>query len=600
MKWIIRDPKRLLREREEIEKLSAEVDWIRAVHWRLDKETLALMADLDITIHGIVREVDLTYPDAFPDTPAYIRPRDRTQQWSIHQYGEGGSFCLEWRADNWHSEVTGADLIRSFYKLLSTEQHPEQPMRVPSAHRLTRGQAIQSSARRLVTTPGLAEAIAAMPLDAAVPIRTRTLLHTSVTVCFVTEVGNADGSFNPVFDVPKGISSYFPLCAWTCNGFAIRSSILAPKTNVRTVDDLLALIGQLGVAEPIALVREPGLSQFGDVLLVITDEDGAPRRAWGIDDGEIHAYAVVHGADSAARLPSAHARLKDIRVAILGLGSLGSKVAISLGRAGCRKFVLVDDDIFLPENVCRNELSWDSIGVHKVHAVEEALTLIAPDVDVDIRVHRLAGQEPSITAASVLKAVSCCEMIIDASAKPEVFTLLAAIAKTNRRPMCWGEVFAGGIGGLIARANPHAGPNPLAVRNAILSHLATLPPAPYVNATRYDIDDGEPIVADDADVSQIASALTRMALDTLLERQPTAFSHSAYLIGLRKEWIFDHEGAFETFPIDVTGEGWDSQEPTAEDRADALAMLVKLLNEEANDYAGPAPPDSGCDQSGAA
>jgi hypothetical protein len=45
-------------------------------------------------------------------------------------------------------------------------------------------------------------------------------------------------------------------------------------------------------------------------------------------------------------------------------------------------------------------------------------------------------------------------------------------------------------------------------------------------------------MADDADVSQIASALTRMVLDTLLERQPSAFPHPAYLIGLRKEWIF--------------------------------------------------------------
>jgi hypothetical protein len=145
-----------------------------------------------------------------------------------------------------------------------------------------------------------------------------------------------------------------------------------------------------------------------------------------------------------------------------------------LPRSGCRKFLLVDDDIFLPENICRNELSWDSVGVHKAQAVQEALSLIAAGIDVDVRVHRLAGQESSLRAASVLKAVSACDIIIDASAKPGVFTLLAAVAKTNRRPMCWGEVFAGGIGGLIARANPDSGPNPLAVRNGILSHLATL------------------------------------------------------------------------------------------------------------------------------
>src|SRR5260370_38468590 len=98
MRWIIRDPKRLIREREQIENLASEFDWIAAVHWRLDKETLALTADLDITIHGIVREVDLTYPDAFPDTQANIRLRDRSQCRSIHHDGERGLFCLEWHA----------------------------------------------------------------------------------------------------------------------------------------------------------------------------------------------------------------------------------------------------------------------------------------------------------------------------------------------------------------------------------------------------------------------------------------------------------------------------------------------------------------------
>ena len=267
-------------------------------------------------------------------------------------------------------------------------------MAVPSAHRLTRGQEMRSSAHRLVTTPGLAEAIARAELNGAVPIRTRTLLHPSLTVCFVTETGNAEGSLAPVVDVPKGISSYLPLFAWKGNGFVIKSS-LARNTKVRTVDELIAFVGRLDVAEPLALVREPASSKLADLLLLVTDESGVPQQAWGIDDGELHEYAVVSGADSVDRLPPAYARLKDTRVAIVGLGSVGSKVAIPLARSGCRKFLFVDDDIFLPENVCRNELAWDSIGVHKARAVQEALSLIGSGIDVDVRVHRLAGQGSS-------------------------------------------------------------------------------------------------------------------------------------------------------------------------------------------------------------
>lgn len=49
-----------------------------------------------------------------------------------------------------------------------------------------------------------------------------------------------------------------------------------------------------------------------------------------------------------------------------------------LARSGCRKFLLIDEDIFLPENICRNELSWDAVGVHKAEAVREALSLLRP------------------------------------------------------------------------------------------------------------------------------------------------------------------------------------------------------------------------------
>jgi hypothetical protein len=114
----------------------------------------------------------------------------------------------------------------------------------------------------------------------------------------------------------------------------------------------------------------------------------------------------------------------------------------------------------------------------------------------------------------------------------------------NYRAMCWGEVFAGGIGGMIARARPQIDPNPQAVRDAFLRYLEDQPPAPYKNATNYDDVEGEPIVADDADVAQIASAVARMALDTVTEAQPSAFPSQVYLIGLRPEWIFS--GAFDT------------------------------------------------------
>ena len=108
----------------------------------------------------------------------------------------------------------------------------------------------------------------------------------------------------------------------------------------------------------------------------------------------------------------------------------------------------------------RHELSWEYVGVHKVEAVHEALTLIAPGVQVDTQITRVVGQESALAAATTLKNLSNCDLLIDATANPEVFLSLAAIAKQYRKPLCWGEVFAGGYGGLIACARPVRDPNP--------------------------------------------------------------------------------------------------------------------------------------------
>jgi hypothetical protein len=56
------------------------------------------------------------------------------------------------------------------------------------------------------------------------------------------------------------------------------------------------------------------------------------------------------------------------------------------------------------------------------------------------------------------------------------------------------------------------------------------------------------MIADDADVSVISAHLARMALDTLRPVAETDYPCSAYVIGLRKEWIFEN-GPFDTFPV---------------------------------------------------
>src|SRR5690606_15498447 len=189
MKWAIDEPARFLREQAELDRLEAESGWLSTA-WRI-AENGSVIVDLDMTVHGRVFAGQMTYPDTFPDSPPYICPRDKTERWTDHQYGAGGSLCLQWRADNWHPDVSGADMVRSARELLSTEQHPDLPIVVPSAQRLTAGQELRGAARRFVATAELLVSWMALPLPSRTRLKSAVVYNSRTIVMFATKVGDA-------------------------------------------------------------------------------------------------------------------------------------------------------------------------------------------------------------------------------------------------------------------------------------------------------------------------------------------------------------------------------------------------------------------------
>lgn len=580
MKWAISNPTRFLYERAELDRLENQVDWLSTA-WRIDVEG-KIEVDLDLAVHGRTYAGRMTYPDVFPNSPPYIRPRDPSERWTMHQYGLGGALCLQWRADNWHPHVTGADMIRSAFDLLSAEQNPEQPINVPSAHHMTEGQLMRSEVHRFVVTQGLLHAFHALPQQSRAVLTTRTILNSTAQVAFVSEISVADSEAQAITDLPVGLSSYFPLFSWRGEGYVFRSEAAITRATIVSTDDLQRTLSEAGLRSDDLLVKEDGGSKYKEKIVVLLAPELTSLRVFSIESNEqpvLREYKVIMPSDTDARLPEECERLSTIRVGIVGLGSIGSKVALSLARSGVRRFLLVDDDYLVPGNLVRHELSWAFVGVHKVNAVRDALRLVAAGVTVDVRSHRIAGQESALTAAAALKDLANCDLLIDATANPEVFLRMAAVAKANKKPLCWGELFATGYGGLIARARPDLDPNPLVVRSALHEYLATLPLAPFQNAPGYDAEEERPLVAYDSDVGNIATWLTGFVIDAALQRNPSRFPYPIYLIGLRREWIF--EQPFDTRPIDAQGDGWDEEAgPIAdEDRLAALSVVLKLYEE---------------------
>lgn len=153
--------------------------------------------------------------------------------------------------------------------------------------------------------------------------------------------------------------------------------------------------------------------------------------------------------------------------------------------------------------------------------------------------------------AGVNGALSECDLIIDTTANPTVLNHLTAVSLSSGNSLVWGGVYAGGIGGYIARSRPEKEPTPHLVRQALNDFYETIDTAPPVATHEgYDgQDSGDVFIASDVDVSLLAVHLTSFALDTLIKAEPSDFDAPIYILGFRRAWEFD--SAFHVQPISV-------------------------------------------------
>lgn len=78
-------------------------------------------------------------------------------------------------------------------------------------------------------------------------------------------------------------------------------------------------------------------------------------------------------------------KLKQSKVAIYGIGGVGSFVAEGLARSGVEKFVLVDDDDICLTNLNRQiHATQKTIGKAKVEVMKERILEINPDAKVEV------------------------------------------------------------------------------------------------------------------------------------------------------------------------------------------------------------------------
>lgn len=544
MRLLLEEPIRMRAETRGLDELAGTSGWLSKLEWGFT-EAKDVCVDFDITVNDKVHEAVLVYPALFPQAPAYVRPRKPDESWSAHQYPSTGTLCLEWGPDNWYPGVTGAELVVSTHKLLAYEKFgPVIGVAAPSRHELTLGQRVRCESLRFLITQQLQAALEASPHTAPIAIAVGTLHRRPGFVAVATQLG--DEASPTQLGVPKEFSDPIAASSWVRKGFVVWCDEWASLPKV--VNDQAVLREFLKAKGCWPWPNDELQSGF----LLLADEQLRLRPIAVAENTESNTafdYFPVDCTDKGhVRQPERNATLAQRKVAIVGLGSVGSKVAVSLARSGTTRFLLIDDDILKPSNLTRNQLDWSSMGYDKVDAVQSAIQLIYPAAEVVCRTFRFAGQESSSYNTTVLEQIAACDLVIDATASPKVFSSIAAICTRRKVPVVWGEVFAGGIGALMARSLPGFDATPLEIRSAIHAYLAGMPEAPFQHARAYDAEvDDEVFVAGDAEVSSLSASLTQFAIDALVGTEAPRFPNPAYLLGYQKAWIF--EAPFDTHPI---------------------------------------------------
>ena len=133
-------------------------------------------------------------------------------------------------------------------------------------------------------------------------------------------------------------------------------------------------------------------------------------------------------------------KLKETKVCILGLGGLGSNVAILLARAGIGYLKLVDFDIVEASNLNRQQYRVSHIGMKKTKAIKNIIKEINPFVKVDI----LDTKVDKENISSIVKDI---KIIVEAFDRAETKAMAIEKLLTNKNKIV---ISASGMAGLAS------------------------------------------------------------------------------------------------------------------------------------------------------
>jgi molybdopterin/thiamine biosynthesis adenylyltransferase len=307
--------------------------------------------------------------------------------------------------------------------------------------------------------------------------------------------------------------------------------------------------------EPVGLLvvstRDPVDPPAGIPTVVVTPASDSPERegdatvpvdgtTWRLttaaeadDDG----VAVVHAhRDAQKRIDGLidTEALADAHVTVVGLGTVGSTVAVELAKAGVGTFTLVDHDRLEIHNVARHVCGVDDLGRRKTRAVADRVRLTNPlasvetwDGDVTEAPQAFAGRAAESDLVVVCTDTDVSKLVVNR----ECLDIDV--------PAIYAGVYERAMGGDVIRVVPGETP----CYDCILGNMAEDMDrdervAGQADYSQPGTEQSNPEPGLSVDVGFVSLIQTRYALATLLPDERDGFERDACFWGNEADYIF--------------------------------------------------------------
>lgn len=439
--------------------------------------------------------VEIILEDAFPFTAPKVMPLSRG--WAEQVTGRAFTDNYYEASNGWHRDPDGAMC------LFIQADHTRIPW--------TDGEQLLNQARAWLAqdAAGWSEDAPALDLD--------RYLHPSKERALIL-YGNLAGHEGKVLQLHRkrhGVLRVGPVAAARRQGRASGRRIWPSDTvlileakeldgPIRDWDDLCNAVGADG-ARALTRAYDEGLRR---VILIYRHRD--VRGVLGLalaanKEAKVTLKSLKTAPDDlATRTIRAHPRTEDLgskRVAVVGVGAIGSVVADLLHRSGVGELVLIDSDLLLPGNTTRHLLDGDAIGLPKARAVAEALSKRRPKFGaLQWRDDRLQS------VADALTLLASHDVVVDATADSTATAMLTAAARAGAGHLLSVCVLADGYAIRVDHTPVRDGERPL-----------PLPQLPPPRSDLYETGCGSPISqTPPAAVWEAAALAVRHAIGLLL------------------------------------------------------------------------------------